>query len=72
MFFVAINFIRQLVPKILCVTDSSCPAINLITQAGVATGHDWAKVTCRSRLPFICAVKPGVVFCSLLPLVTML
>ena len=43
--------------------DSSCPAINLNkdlvldAQLGVSTQYDWAKVTCHTRLPFICAVK---------------
>ena len=46
-------------------TDSSCPAINLNkdlvldAKLGVSTRFDWAKVTCHTRLPFICAVKTG-------------
>ena len=44
-------------------TDSSCPAINLNkdlvldAKLGVSTQYDWAKVTCHTKLPFICAVK---------------
>ena len=46
-------------------TDSSGPAINLNkdlvldAKLGVSTQYDWAKVTCHTRLPFICAVKTG-------------